>query len=104
MSEVSVFLCLLFPLSHHPGLKGHTEFSWDEEVSMWGGVAAEMSSSLTPRPSLGDRGGACCEISKEVRMCVCVCVVVVVTHQPCPALSPVVLRLDVVTWENHDQK
>lgn len=55
----SVFLCLLFLLSNHPGLKGHSEFSGDKEACRREGAATEMSNSLTSTtlPSLGNRGG-----------------------------------------------
>lgn len=45
MSEVSVSLRRSFRLFNHQGLKGHTEFSGDEEACWRGGAAAEMSNS-----------------------------------------------------------
>lgn len=56
MSEVSVFRCLFFPLFNHPGLKGHTEFSGDEEVCRRGAAATEMSNRLTTLYSASSMG------------------------------------------------
>lgn len=75
MSEVSVFLCLFFPLFNHPGLKGHTEFSGDKEACRRGGAATEMSNRLTTYstwlPSMGNRGGGFSSICLSQSMCMC---------------------------------
>lgn len=75
MSEVSVFLCLFFPLFNHPGLKGHTEFSGDKEACRRGGAATEMSNRLTTYstrlPSMGNRGGGFSSIRLSQSMCMC---------------------------------